>query len=69
VIPELNHPPCSPDLVPPEFFLFPKIKSTLKGRFEDTEDIKGNITKGLLTLHASEFKKGFNNFMSEHKSV
>jgi histone-lysine N-methyltransferase SETMAR len=48
-IPEVNHPPpprpYSPDLSPPEFFLFPEIKSTLKGRrFEDTEDIKRNVT-------------------------
>jgi hypothetical protein len=33
--------PYSPDLSPPNFFLFPKIKSTLKGRrLEETEDIK-----------------------------
>jgi hypothetical protein len=44
-IPELNHaPPYSPDLFPPDFFLFPEIKSTLKGRrIEDTEDIKRNV--------------------------
>jgi histone-lysine N-methyltransferase SETMAR len=55
-IPELNPPPNSPDLSPPDFFFFPKIKSTLKGRrFEDTEDIKRNVTKELLTLCASEF--------------
>jgi hypothetical protein len=34
-IPELNYHPHSPDLSPPGFFLFPKIKSTLKG-----EDLK-----------------------------
>jgi hypothetical protein len=49
---ELNQPPCSPDLSPPDFFLFPKMKSTVKGRrFEDTENIKINA------LHANEFKK------------
>jgi hypothetical protein len=38
----------------PEFFLFHKIKSMLKWkRFEDTEDIKRNVTKGLLALHAN----------------
>ena len=26
------HPPCSPDLAPADFFLFPKLKTTLKGR-------------------------------------
>jgi hypothetical protein len=29
-IPELNHPRYCPDLSPPDFFFFPKIKSTLK---------------------------------------
>jgi transposase len=53
-ISELNNPPYSPDLSPPDFFLFPKIKSTLKGRkFEDTEDIKRNVTNELLALHAN----------------
>jgi transposase len=34
-IPVLEHPPYSPDLAPCDFFLFPKIKSALKGtRFE-----------------------------------
>ena len=27
----LEHPPCSPDLAPCNFYLFPKIKSALKG--------------------------------------
>jgi hypothetical protein len=59
-IPELNHPPNFPDLSPLDFFLFPKIKSTLKGRiFEDMEDIIRNVTKELLILHANKFKKCF----------
>jgi hypothetical protein len=28
----MEHPPHSPDLVPNDFWLFPKIKSALKGR-------------------------------------
>jgi hypothetical protein len=44
-IPELNDPPYSSDLYPPDFCLVPKIRSTLKGRrFEDTADIKRNVT-------------------------
>jgi hypothetical protein len=62
-IPELNHPAYSPDLSPPDYFLFSKIKSTLKGRiFEDMGDIKRNVTDELLTLHANEFKKCFQQF-------
>jgi len=34
------HPPYSPDLVPADFFLFPKLKTTLKGRhFQTIEEI------------------------------
>jgi hypothetical protein len=37
----MEHPPYSPDLVPNDFWLFPKIKSALKGRgLQNTEDIK-----------------------------
>jgi transposase len=62
-IPELNHPPYSHDLSPAEFFLFPKMKSTLKGRIvEDTEDIKRNARKELLALDANELKKCFQQF-------
>jgi hypothetical protein len=35
----MEHPSCSSDLAPNDFWLFPKIKSPLKGRkFQDTED-------------------------------
>ena len=27
----LNHPPCSPDLIPCDFFLFPRLKKMLSG--------------------------------------
>jgi transposase len=40
-ITRMEHSPCSPDLAPNGFWLFPKIKSALKGRrFQDTEDIQ-----------------------------
>jgi hypothetical protein len=38
---EMEHSPCSPDVVLNDFCLFPKIKSALKGRiFQDIEDIQ-----------------------------
>lgn len=38
-----SHPPYSPDLAPFDFFLFPRLKSALKGqRFQDVEEIKTN---------------------------
>ena len=40
VVPE---PPYSPDLAPAKFFLFPKLKTTLKGRrFQTIEEIRDN---------------------------
>jgi hypothetical protein len=38
-------------------------------RFEDTEDIKRNVTKELLALHENEFENVPNNFVSKHKSM
>ena len=32
----LDHPPYSPDLAPADYFLFPKVKSHLKGRLFDS---------------------------------
>jgi transposase len=41
----LEPPPYSPDLVPAEFYLFPRLKSALKGRrFCDATDIIKNAT-------------------------
>jgi hypothetical protein len=39
------HPPCPPDLAPAHFFLFPKLKTTLKGHcFQTKEEIQENVT-------------------------
>jgi transposase len=47
----LELPPCSPDLAPSDFFLFPKLKKMLKGRhFDDSEDIKINATAALKAI-------------------
>jgi histone-lysine N-methyltransferase SETMAR len=41
----LEHPSYSPDLAPCDFFLFPKIKSALKGtRFESVDAVKAKAT-------------------------
>jgi len=42
------HPPCSPDLAPADFFLSPKLKTTLKGRrFQTIEEIQENVIREL----------------------
>jgi hypothetical protein len=44
----MEHPPYSSDFAPNDFWLFPKIKSALKGqRFQDNEDIHRNVTMAL----------------------
>jgi transposase len=59
-ITEKEHPPCSPDLAPNYFWLFPKINYALKGRrFQDTEDIHKNVTKVLKIIPQQEFQKYF----------
>ena len=40
------HPPYSPNLVPADFFLFPKLKTTLKGRhFQTIKEIQENVKR------------------------
>ena len=42
----LEHPPYSPYLAPCDFFVFPKIKSALKGtRFESIDAVKAKATE------------------------
>lgn len=59
---ELHHPPYSPDLSPPDFFLFPKVKTSLKGqRFANVEDITKNVTAELGRVKTEDFKACFQN--------
>ena len=59
-VPVLPHPPYSPDLSPPDFFLFPRLKRKLKGRrFDSIEAIQKTVTAELNAIPADEFKKCF----------
>jgi hypothetical protein len=50
-IPTVPHPPYSQDLAPCDFFLFPRLKSTLKGkRFLDIMEIQLNMTQQLQAI-------------------
>jgi hypothetical protein len=56
-------PPYSPDLAPPEFFLFPKLKSNLKGyRFQTVEQIKENSLQDLRAIPQNTFQDAFQNW-------
>ena len=46
------------DLAPTNFFLFPTLKTTLKGhRFQDIEEIKENVTRQLRAMKQNAFQK------------
>ena len=56
-IPVMEHPPYSPDLAPCDFFLFPKVKSALKGtRFESVEAVKAKVTELLNSISEDELQ-------------
>jgi len=52
----LNHPPYSPDMSPPDSFLFPKAKLQLKGaKFDTMEEIQKAVTDQLNSIPAENF--------------
>jgi hypothetical protein len=57
---KLDHQPYSPDLGPCDFWLFPKLKTALKGhRFLDIADIQRYATIILQRFPEEEFQKCF----------
>ena len=63
--------PYSPDMAPCDFFLFPKIKRTLKGRrFTAIDDIKSASLKELKAIPKIEFEKCFEDWKKRwHKCI
>ena len=58
----MPQPPYSPDLAPADFFLFPKLKTPMKGkRFATIEEIKEKSKQELLAIPKSAFQKCFEN--------
>jgi hypothetical protein len=54
------HPLYSPDLAIAAFFLFPKLKATLKGRhFQTIEEIQENSIRELRAITGSAFQEAF----------
>jgi len=53
-------PPHSPDLAPCDFFLFPQLKKTMKGRrFDYVEEIEANATRQLRAITKSDYQSCF----------
>jgi len=56
-------PPYSPDLAPADFFLFPQLKSSLKGRrFQPIEEIEENWTWDHHAILQNKFQDAFQNW-------
>ena len=55
----VHHPPYSPDLAPADYFLFPKLKFSLKGqRFQTVEEIQSAVTRELNNISKTAFLAG-----------
>jgi len=67
----LEHPAYSPDLAPNDFFLFTKIKDTLKGKhFVDTDHIRSNTTSALKAIPQNQFQNCFEGWTRRwHRSI
>jgi transposase len=62
--------PYSPDLAPADFFLFPKLKSTLKGhRFQTVEEIKEILLQDLRAIPQNTFQDAFQNWKNAGSGV
>jgi hypothetical protein len=56
----VEHPHYLPDLAPREFFLFSRIRNTLKGEhFDDTDEIKSNTVISLNGISENDFQACF----------
>jgi len=61
-------PPYSPDLAPEDFFLFPQLKSSMKGRrFQTIEEIEENWTRDLRAILQYKFQDAFQNWKKHWK--
>ena len=67
LIKTVPQPPYSPDLVPCDFWLFPKLKEKLRGcRYETIEEMKEAVTKVIDTLTQEDFHGAFQKLLERH---
>ncbi len=53
---DLTHSPCCPDLSPPDYFAFPKLKMELKeDQYTTISDIQTSVTTKLMTISLTDF--------------
>ena len=65
----MSHPPCSPDLPPNDFFLFPYAKNKMRGhRFSTPEEAVDAFRMHILEIPQSEWQK-FRQLGQTHEKV
>ena len=57
------HPPYSPNFVPCDFWLFPKLRGC---RYETTEEMKVTVTKVIDTLTQEGFHRAFQKLLEQY---
>ena len=60
----VRHLPCSPDLAPCDFWLFPKLRGC---RYETIEDMKEAVTKVIDMLTQQDFHGAFQKLLERYK--
>jgi hypothetical protein len=66
----LYHQPFSPDLSPPDYFLFPKLKIKLKGlHFADVAEIQEAVTDELKKVQKGEFSAALQKLFDGTKAI
>ncbi|UYV75717.1 hypothetical protein LAZ67_13001096 [Cordylochernes scorpioides] len=66
----MPQPPYSPDLPPCDFFLFPKLKRPMKGRYATLDEIKTASKEELKKIFLNDFLKCFEDWKNRwHKCI
>ena len=60
------HRPCSPDVGPCDFYLFPKLRGC---RYETIEEMKEAVTKVIDTLTQEDFHGAFQKLLGRYKCI
>ena len=64
----MDYPPYSPDLSPCDYFLFPKLKTAMKGAFhDDVPTIQSAVTQVLKNIPKTEFKKSMDKLVDRSR--
>ena len=64
----MDYPPYSADLSPCNYFMFPKLKTAMKGAFyDDVLTIQSAVTQVLKNIRKTEFKKSMDKLVDLSK--